>query len=283
MRRGRSNKEILVTDLDWKFLPPTHDRKALNLIADGKAKLLGKDPLLLQLNRKLDKEELKMPYRSINEYFEQNKDVYIQNVSGGVVSLSLYHEDGRVEPFSLPNDRRPICLTDHMPYNLIIQSTDIRRLVQRQPPAIKLLNRAEYEEMIGIIARETGKSTGQVISEVTEKITNAQAHVSNVAPTPVYDDEVPPKIDPRTIRQADIDIPGTTEPSVNPHVMQIIMSSSPDAPTRMTANEAIEQLALMNLTEDDLAYVAGNASLKPIIKWAEKQKTKQAPAKAAEK
>lgn len=280
MRRSRNDKEVLVTDLDWKFLPPTHDRKALNLIADGKAKLLQKDPLLLQLNRKLDKKEIKMPYKSINEYFESNKDVYIQNISAGVVSLSFYHRDGRVEPFTLPNDRRPICLTDHIPVELIIGSTDVRRLVQRRPPAIRLLTREEYEEMLGIIARETGKPEEQVISEVTEKLSKAQTKTAEI-PVPA-EEEV--KIEPhREMTSSDIDIPGMVDDKVDPKVMQTMASSAPDAANRLSSNEVIEQLSLMNLTMNDLEYITGNSSLRPVIAWANRQKTKQTVAKDEKK
>jgi len=274
---GGGSKDVLVTDKNWQFLESTRPGKARILVKEGKATFISEKPPMIQLNRTVDLERGGKKMQTINEYFKGNNDeVYIQNVSGGIVSLTFKDVNGDVVPFSLPNDRRPLCLTNRIPMELIKRSTDIRALVQRTPPAIRLLTQEEYTAMLETIARESGQTVEQVINNINEKVSLAQSKIVQTSPEDaraLAEDTV--KKDEEggvRVQTGDIDIPGMVEDNVDPRVMQIVASCAEDAGNRMEAKSAIEQLSLMNLTAMDLEYIKGNCAWKSVIAWAAKKK-----------
>lgn len=271
---GGKDKTVIVTDKDWAFLKNTRPGKARILVKKGEASFVTKKPPMIQLNKTVSTDGgTKMI--TINDYFKNSDgDVFIQNISGGIVSLTFYHTDGRVEPFTLPNDRRPICLTNRIPIEMVQRSTDIRRLIQRRPPAIKLLTAEEYSKAVELISKESGKTIEQVVDDAEDKLTKAQTKIATqesikedekeTVDTDVMESKAP--------RINDIDIPGVVEDEVDPKVLQIIAASSPESGNRADATFTIEQLALMNLKETDFEYIIGNASWKKVIAWAQKKK-----------
>jgi hypothetical protein len=87
--------------------------------------------------------------------------------------------------------------------------------------------------------------------------------------------------DPRDIKTSDVDVPGVVEDDVNPRVMQLMASCSPDSDNRTGSQETIDQLRLINLSAIDLEYIKGNCSWKTVIAWAQGQK-EAATGRAAE-
>jgi len=290
--KDKDDKVVMVVDKNGICLDLTRPAKVRKLIDLDKAVLISSQPPIIKLKKSVRR--IKMDIRKINEYFDKNREVFVQNISGGVVSLSFYHPDGRIEPFSLPNDRRPICLTNWITKDLIRNSVDFRRLLMRKPPAIRLLSENEYSELIHKVARETGKSVVDVESDIAEKITNRGGYVVpssgedlglKVEPPPSSmaaelsakaevapkSDEVVPKSDEVVPKKADIDVPGIADVGINPRVLQIVANCSESAENRIKAQDAIAELALLNLTDIDLNYIIGNCAYKTVRAWAQKK------------
>jgi hypothetical protein len=215
---------------------------------------------------------------SLDKYFRENESVYVQNTSGGIVSLTFRSADGRPEPFSLPNDRRPINLTDYVPKDMIMRSADFRKLIMRRPPAIKVLTAEEYELRINGIAKEKGQEPLAVVEDISDKISNAQKKSIPTAPdTFGMKVEENPANDPKEDSAGgadDIGIPGIADEGINPRVMQIVANCSPQAADKMKASDALDELDSLNTTLEDLNYVASNVAYKTVRDWAKSQLTK---------
>ena len=283
--KDKDDKVVMVLDKNGNCLDLTRPGKVRKLIDLDRAVLVSSQPPVIKLKKSVRR--IKMDIRKINEYFEKNHEVFIQNISGGVVSLSFYHSDGRIEPFSLPNDRRPICLTNWITKDLIRNSVDFRRLLMRKPPAIKLLSEEEYFELINKVAKETGKSVEEVESDVAEKITHRESYIvpssgedlglkvesppsSMATKLSDSDKDVDSKSDEVVSKTADIDVPGIADEGISPRVLQIVANCSESAENRMKAQDAIAELSLLNLTNIDLNYIVGNCAYKTVRAWAQK-------------
>lgn len=272
-------KDVLVTDQDWSFLESTREGKARKLIKSGDAKLLSKDPPFIQLKRAVFKQKgegvMATTLMSLDKYFKENESVYVQNVAGGIVSLTFRSSDGRPEPFSLPGDRRPIRLTDYVPKEMIVRSADFRKLVMRRPPAIKVLTETEYMERIGAIAKERGKEEGVVLEEITERMAKAQRKeipIVNDIKMKVEEPGEQEEIHEAADGVKDINIPGNVDDAgVNPRVQQIVGNCSPQAENRIKASDALEELENLNLSVGDLNFIIGNCVFKTVSQWAQRK------------
>ena len=280
---GGKDKSVQVTDGDLHFLEPTRPAKARKLVDSGKAELVEKNPPMIKLNRTIDVERGKKKMTtertmSINEYFKQNEEVYIQNIFGGVVSLTFKDRDDNI-PFTLPNKRVPIRLTDYIQKEIIMRSSDFRRFLMRKPPAIRLLTEEEYNKSIGRVAKETGKSEAEVIANASDAINKFQAKAEKVTePTKPFDPEAPKtEEDDATSGLRAIDVPGELVDGVNPRAMQIVSNCAMDAENRMTAEDALEELAVIDLDTETLNYIAGAMSYKTIRTWAQKKLISDTP------
>lgn len=272
---GEGGKDVLVTDESWAFLDSTRKGKARKLLKSGKAVMLAKDPPFIQLRKTVsvkEKEGKKMSMvKSIDQYFREQAEIYIQNISGGVVSLTFYENDGRVEPFSLPNDRRPVRLTDYIPKEIVIKSPDFRKLIMRRPPAIRLLSDEEYYKTIKTIATETGKDVEKVVDEISEKLTKVQTHtemkIREEDEIKMVEQEVSDSIKDGT----ELDIPGEADSGISPRVLQLVGNCSKQAELRMKADDALAELATLNLSIEDLNYIVSNCDYKTVVVWAKKK------------
>jgi len=271
-------KDVLVTDQSWSWLESTRPGKARKLIRDGHAKLIEKEPPFIQLQRtvfKTNKEgTMVTTLVSLDKYFKENESIYVQNTSGGIVSLTFRSADGRPEPFSLPNDRRPIRLTDYVPKDMIVRSADFRKLVMRRPPAIKVLTEDEYSGKITTIAKESDKEPDAVVEEIAVKMATAQRKeipVSDEFGMRVEEPGSAEEVMKASAGMDDLNIPGSVEDGVNPRVQQIVANCSAQAVGRIKAADALEDLENLNLTVEDLNFVIGSCSYKTVVSWAQRK------------
>jgi len=272
------NKNVMVTDEEWKFLESTREGKARKLLKTGKADLIAKDPPFIQLKKKVfiqDKKEKKMNnLRSIDQYFKDQEEVYVQNVIGGIVSLTFHAQDGRVEPFTLPNDKRPVRLTDYIPKDMIRRSPDFRKLLMRRPPAIRLLTDEQYGTRLEKLAKTTKKSEDEIVNEVAEKLSLAQRKIPEPAKKKDTDPVMNTQNEPETPAQgvqSDVAIPGQADDGINPRILQIVGNCSTLAEERLKAEDAIAELENVNLTLEDANYIVSSCQYKTVQTWAQKQ------------
>ena len=86
-----------------------------------------------------------MAVRNFTDYFREERDVYVQNISNAQLSLEFNLGEGRVEGFTVPPNRDPINLTQSLPFAAIKNSMDFRKMLSRRPPVLTLLSQKEYE------------------------------------------------------------------------------------------------------------------------------------------
>jgi hypothetical protein len=269
-------KNIKVIDSEYNELEPTRPGKARKLLNSGKAKLLNEKIPLIQLKKIVKKQEdLKMDLRSIERYFKDNEEVYVQNISGGVVSLTFYDTDGRPEPFSLINDRRPIRLTDYIPKEIIRKSSALRKLLMRRPPVLRLLSEENYAGTITTIAKETDKTPEEVVDELSEKISNRRTKLPESAEEKKAKEDLKLEVidasEDGGPEGDDLEIPGTVDSGINPRVIQVVADCSDQATKRIKAGEALAEFKNMNLSIDDLNYIIGNCGYRTVVSWAQKE------------
>lgn len=179
-------------------------------------------------------------YGSINEYFEKEKEVYVRNMSKplGVISIPLNEAEDRT--FALARTTAPVCLTNFVPKEQLIKSAGFRRLVQRG--VLQLLSQKEYDALI--------------------------AQMGQPAKVQAYEDMVLTAAPQQT--EATTTVAGA-ELTINPKVLQIVSILKTDdkdfGGVKPSVNALIQELEMLDLTEDDLAYLMTNATGK-VKTWA---------------
>lgn len=244
------DRDVLVTDKSWAFLPSTRPAKARKLLRDDKANLLNEVPPLIQLNRtviqkgemNMSKEEKVVPV-TINEYFKKNEEVYVQNLSGSILSMEFRDGDMKI-PITIPNISTPLCLTDRIPKELIVRSADFRKFVMSSPPRIRLMTVDEYSAQMVRVAKDLGTSVDEAVKEAGDQLvtlTNKSERLER------------PEEDTTTTH--DPSVPGLVDSPIQPRVMQIISNCSPDAKPQTPADSALKELRKLKLTADDLNFI----------------------------
>ncbi len=287
-------KTVMVNDAEGQVLENTRPGKARRLIAEKliaekKAVLIETEPPLIKLRKivTIYKGGTNMDIGSINKYFAANKNIFVHNVSGTQISLTFYRPDGRSEPFTIPNTKIPICITQYVPFSLVIESTDFRRMVQRRPPRIKLLTEEEYTQTITSMARVMGasiedleKKADEAIRYVTEKLipvaksdikVEGMAAARDAIKHPVTTLADTEKFQPPTglPEEQEIKEPGVI--GVSPKVLGLCMKLEEAAKagdTKVFATDMIMQMNDLSLTAEDLHYLIDNAVVKRVKKWA---------------
>lgn len=256
-------KCVIVFDKDWVVLMPTRPGKARILVKEGKADFVCVRPPAVRLRYRVRNLEggVAMEIRNLNEYLAKTDTIIVQNVSGGQVSMVFYDENGRVEPFSLPVGTDPVRLTDFIPIELIRKSVDFRKLVQRKPPAIRLLSEEEYEAYYRAKASRSGKSPEEIEEEVKEKVYAFTYKKSELLESSNVSEEVE-----KTKEMISIAEKGEVSPGIHPRVMQVVLSLNEGS---MDASDALYTLnILQELGVDDYRYIYHNVKVESLKKWA---------------
>lgn len=68
---------------------------------------------------------------NFTEYFREERDVYVQNKSNTQVSLQFETSPGRIESVLIPRDKKPLNLTQIVPFTAIKASVDLRKKIGR--------------------------------------------------------------------------------------------------------------------------------------------------------
>jgi|GEM_PF-4228186 len=201
---------------------------------------------------------------NFTEYFREEREVFVQNTSQGQVALQFEIAPGRIEPLILPRGKDPINLSQRVPFLAIKNSMDLRRLVNRRPPALTLLSEEEFIAYYDSKAKEAGITTADAMDEAERKqfaLQNRQAEPA--APRKTLEqlaDE----------RKAE---PQSPEERLTARVAGLCASVGDDVDEkdRIPAREMLDELKGLNLTTADLEYLLGHGYYKTIKQFAQKQ------------
>lgn len=217
------------------------------------------------------------------EYFKQEKDVYIQNVSGMRISMVFSDSHGRAHSHSFDPSSRPAQLTQYIPFDAIKNSVDFRKLVARRPPMIVLLTEEEFRNYYAEMAKSAGLFTkdekGKKVPDVEAALDKVEAdRRKHVQREPLADAKEQDPIheveeDDSGKKVARAPAPVSEEDLIHPKVIHLCNQVKNEVPEneKMPASELIMELKGLGavLKLDDWEYVRAHgwyASVKKLAK-----------------
>lgn len=150
-----AGKNIPVLGPDNRFLSYTSPPKARILIKRRKALVFNKDPFIIKL--KGDGEDEMVSKRTeklqgmvgssianFTKYFAVEREVYVQNMGSTQITLTFPVGPGDHAHVIIPRTRKPFNLTQHVPFAAIKAGMDFRKIINRRPPVLRLMEEEEY-------------------------------------------------------------------------------------------------------------------------------------------
>lgn len=199
---------------------------------------------------------------SWTEFFKEEKDVYVVNVSGSNVSMTVNIGPDVKESISIKNNRKPINLTNKVSFQSLKNCSDLRTLVQRNPPALKVIDEEEYRKYFEKAAVINKTSIEQEI--IRSNMVND--HINSKIP----DVEESPKsiAEQREMRAGE----GDGEDSIHPRIIGLCNQVAPhlDKKDKMPASDLLDSLQGIEpeLNPNDFEYINGKGYYKVVKRWA---------------
>lgn len=213
--------------------------------------------------------------------------------------MQILLANGVWEPVKLPYNRNPYNLTSRAPYEALKNSTDIRRLMLRRPPAIELLTEEEAMKIFEKNAREQslwilGEDGEPIVDDNGKKVPDTEAALEEaleeqralmLGKVPGQEDQ--PLWDPATnkinlgermtygpddVKPAQEQVL-TEDDIITPKVMGILRQVAHDIPPKekKPAKQVIAELKLIpNLSMDDYEYIRAKGHYSSVKNWANK-------------
>ena len=276
-------QHIVVLDANQCFLEYTHPAIARKLLKQGSAVVYSRDPFAIQLSRSVDspdrhRRNYKIMAQVINftEFFREERDIYVQNVSNCQVSVT-FDVGGHSESYLFPNIKDPVNLTRFIPFAAVKGSMDLRRMLNRSPPALNLLTEEEYMMYFESKAQRLGlDSADSAISLAEQQRTAIQNH------TPLPDAPDPVKIhevveDGKHLGEKKLVRPIETvheDEEINPKVLNLCLQVHSSIPEqqKMTATQLLNELDVIpNLRLIDYEYIQSHGHYKSVRNLARKK------------
>jgi len=297
------NQDVVVLDSEKRFLEYTNPGMASKLLKEGKAKIFSKQPFTIKLMHAVPISSIRSKTmastKNFTDFFKEERDIYVQNIANAQVSCEFPIAPNRNEGVLFPNSRDPINLTQQVPFEAIKQSMDFRKMLNRRPPALQLLDQAQYEsyfaskaKSMGLVDNEGNPDADAAIDSAEEKRRrtadrNFRENITDNSPEPIHKviekgsgpGGAPMKLGERQ-RVESTDVVGEDE-IINPRVLHLCnqVKSELEEAERMPASEFLESVqSIPSLTLDDLEYIRSHGYYKTVKKWAKTESSKLATA-----
>lgn len=256
------NEEVLVQDIEFKFLAPTTRANARRLLKEAEARIVSYTPFTIQLLKLVPninhlKRSLnggsKMRVSNFHDFFSTPKAIFVQNISNpvGVISLSFKKANGDVSFCKLPANRNPVILTNIINFDDIKGNGAFLKFLQPSstgPARLQLLSEEEFNSFYEQKAEDYGVAT--IDEAIEEAQFKAQAFNSGL---PVQD-QFAPRIPAGTAPEV---IPVKTN-TVNPKVVAICQQLHPSSVPLMSTKDAMDTFNAMDLDLLDYRYIVSN-------------------------
>lgn len=264
-----NKKTVLVVGPQFLYKSYTHPANARKLLHDGLAKVISKTPFTIQIvggaNPKEGSNMIKQrkPITNFTDYFKEEKDVYVQNIGSTQISLEFKDASDNVIAVLIPKNRKPLNLTQHVAFSILKNSTDLRKMVNRRPPLLNLLNEDEFLGYYESLAQRNKTSVDDEIESALEEQSGLMNKTKYEAPP----EEKPKKIE-ELRKEAEANM--TEDEMVTPAIVGMCNKADKDAPNRLKAGDFIEELSYMDdkLTSADLEYISLHGAYSTVKKWA---------------
>lgn len=271
-------ERIVVIDQNNKYISHTHPARVRKLLKQGRAEVFSIEPFSVRL--KGERGKIMKPVTNFTKYFSgEERDVYVMNVSNTQVSMQFETSPNHFDFVLIPRTRRPFNLTQHIPFGAIKQSTDLRRLVNRRPPALQLLTAEEFEAYYDKLAVANGTSRDEEINIALE----LQANLMDKRA--VAKEEVKPKTIDELKNERAEDPSSAAEEQPLPRVIGLCAQVGPhlEKEEKLSAGEMMSELEAIEdeLRPTDYEYIASNGFHPSIKKWANKRYGESVPSEEA--
>lgn len=189
---------------------------------------------------------------TINDYFENQKEVYVRNRTRplGIISMALGEKEDR--DFSIPKSTLPIIMTNYIPKKQIEESMSFRQLVSKN--IIELLTEKQYNEIM-----ESNAITKAAVEAEVQKLQEKKVELSDEASQVTELDDNSPQINSRVLQLA--------------HLLSMKGKSSDVEGALPSQDAVIGELETMVLNEADLSFLTANSRGK-VRKWSNEQLNK---------
>lgn len=204
---------------------------------------------------------------NFTKFFEKERDIYVQNKSGRLISLEFTLDGGRKESCRLAKTPDPVNLTQFIPFSAIKNSTDLRNFANRNPPAIVFLEEDEYRKYFENKAKVHKTAIEEEMRRANDK---HRAVIDRSALKP----ETPKTIEEK---RAELEVEAADE-QPHPQVLGLCVKVGSDIPQdeMLGAREFLEELEAIEpeLKDVDYEYLMSHGYHKTVKKWAEKRLVK---------
>jgi hypothetical protein len=275
-------KVVIVLDAERRFLEYTHPAMARRLLKEGRAVVYSKNPFAIQIQRSVEapnrhtrNRQIMGQVKNFTDFFKDERDIYIQNISGCQVSLQ-FEVGGRTESFLVPNSKDPVNLTQFIPFASVKASIDLRRMLNRQPPALQLLNDEEYRMYFERQAQQQGlQDADEAMARAERRRVEIQNHVPLAnAPDPIKLHDIVEDGKHLGERKVVSSVEFvSTEDAINPKVLNLCLQVSPQVPDqqKMTAVQLLTEIDNVgSLTLSDWEYIQSHGYYKSVKNHARK-------------
>lgn len=216
---------------------------------------------------------------SFTDYFKEERDIYVQNISPYNVVVNFDIGSGQMMSHTFTPTRDPVNLTMHVPFKAIANSSDFRKMISRRPPVIKLITHDEY------MVYYTRQATSQGLKNANEAIDAAADRYARRFDTPTEStntaNDEPAPAAPERKRDAN-GMYLSEDEVINPRVLNLCLQVHPNVPEnqKMTAQDMLSELEVLSssLKFDDWEYVVAHGYYKSVKKYAKQMKDSLAPA-----
>lgn len=278
---------VTVLDADNRFLDRTHPAMARRLLRDKQATVWNREPFTIKLNRSVQmpltqRRGSDMDNVNFTQYFREDKDVYVQNVSDAQVSV-MFDTGNGVESYLFSPSKDPINITQRFPFEIVKKSLDFRKMVSRRPQALSLLSEEEYRKYYAAKASSHNLmkvEKGKKVPDIDAAINLADAAAQRVLrkepleaakPTePIHDVEETP--DGKKVARASEMV---TEDIINPRIQHLCNQVKAELADhdKLPANQFLAELQQIegNLSLDDWEYIRAHGMYKSVKNYAKRR------------
>jgi hypothetical protein len=226
---------------------------------------------------------------NFTEYFKEEKDVWVQNVSRCQVSVMFDLAPGRSESYLFVPNTDPVNLSQSFPFQAIKASMDLRRMLIRVPAALRLMTDADAKGYYERQAKDSGlkdADTAMMQAEERRAAVHSRQPLPN-APDPIKLHEVVSDgqhLGEKKIVRSNLD-PVTAEDEINPRVLNLCLQVHPQVPDqeKMSAQTMIAEIeGIPDLKLVDWEYFLAHGFYKSVRNMAKQRIAKMIEAEAEE-
>lgn len=234
---------------------------ARKLLAKKDAIVVSKNPFIIQL-LKYDsfiptKEIFKMEPRNLMTLIKNEEPIYLLNLKAdGQITMHFRTLYGEPKPFRVPKGSLPVNITDEYTYEELKNFTDLRRVISKG--WVRVMNQEDRDAFLLRRSSSSKKSLDKIKEEAdrAQRMTTAELKADRVTREELEE----MKRAKEALEKVEMDS------VVRPRIIGLCQRLSKDSDNPIDPMEALEELELLNPTEDESNYILTHSGGSTIIK-----------------